>query len=189
VPTEPIALEATFQHPPVPEPILAELQPLLRCPISFNAPSTRLVLSGTILSRPLRAPNPGLFDYLGRHATLLQERVHSATSLSARVRELVAAQVRDGEPSQERIARRLGLSERTLQRRLAEEGVAFATLVDETRTELARLYLSDPKLAVFEVAFLLGYSEPSAFNRAFKRWTKQSPSQFRASCLAKADPP
>lgn len=184
-PTEPIALEAAFQHPPVPEPILAELQVLLRCPISFNAPSTRLVLRASILSRPLRAPNPGLFDYLGRHAALLQERVQSLASLSARVRELVAAQVREGEPSQQRIAQRLGLSERTLQRRLADEGVAFTTLVDETRTELARLHLSDPKLAVFEVAFLLGYSEPSAFNRAFKRWTGQSPSQFRATCLTK----
>ena len=72
------------------------------------------------------------------------------------------------------------MSERTLQRRLKDEGVTFAALVDEVRPDLARMYLADPKLAIFEVAFLLGYSEPSAFNRAFRRWTGTSPSDFRS---------
>jgi AraC-like DNA-binding protein len=180
-PQEPIALEVTFQHPPAPESALSELKELLACPVRFNAEATRLTLRGSILDCPLRAPNPGLFDYLGRHAAELQRRVQSAATVSARVRELVAAHVREGEPAQASVARRLGMSERTLQRRLNDEGVAFATLVEEVRAELARLYLGDPKLAVFEVAFLLGYSEPSAFNRAFRRWTGMSPSQFRTS--------
>ena len=107
--------------------------------------------------------------------------IRDSSSVGARVRELLAAQIREGEPEQAQLARSLGMSERTLQRRLRDEGLAFAALVDKVRTELAELYLSDPKLAVFEVAFLLGYSEPSAFNRAFRRWTGQSPSQFRAS--------
>ena len=57
--------------------------------------------------------------------------------------------------------------------------MTFAVLLDEVRSDLGRMYLADPKLAIFEVAFLLGYSEPSAFNRAFRRWTGQSPSDFR----------
>lgn len=183
-PSEPIATEVTFQHPPVPAHVLAELQELLRCPVHFNAEATRLKLRASILEAPLVAPNPGLFDYLGRHAAALQARVQASVTLGARVRELLVAQLREGEPAQATIARRLGLSERTLQRRLSEEGVAFAALVDEVRAELARLYLGDPKLAVFEVAFLLGYSEPSAFNRAFRRWTGQSPSQFRDATRA-----
>lgn len=187
-PLEPIALEVTFQHPPVPESALSELKQLLRCPVRFNADATRLTLRGSIQACPLRAPNPGLFDYLGRHAAELQKRVQSSASLSGRVRELVAAQVREGEPAQAAVARHLGMSERTLQRRLSEEGVAFATLVEEVRAELARLYLGDPKLAVFEVAFLLGYSEPSAFNRAFRRWTGMSPSQFRTSARGEQSP-
>ncbi|HWO08502.1 MAG TPA: helix-turn-helix transcriptional regulator, partial [Polyangiaceae bacterium] len=77
------------------------------------------------------------------------------------------------------IARRLGLGERTLQRRLRDEGTSFAALLDEARAELARSYLGDSKLAIFEVAYLLGYSEPSAFNRAFRRWTGKSPREYR----------
>lgn len=178
-PAQPVALEVSFQHPPVPDQVLATLQKALCCPIRFNADATRLVLRASLLDCLLRAPNPGLFDYLGRHATALQQKVQVGTPLSARVRELIAAQIRSGEPAPTAVARTLALSERTLQRRLQGEGTNFAALVDDVRTELARLYLSDDKLAIFEVAFLLGYSEPSAFNRAFKRWTGQSPSQFR----------
>ena len=82
---------------------------------------------------------------------------------------------RDGEPSQREIARRLGWSERTLQLRLRDEETSFAQLLDEVRAGLARMHLEDSRLAVFEVAFLLGFSEPSAFNRAFRRWTGKSP--------------
>jgi len=71
------------------------------------------------------------------------------------------------------------MSERTLQRRLKDEGTTFAVLVDEVRTDLARMYLADDRLAVYEVAFLLGFSEPSAFNRAFKRWLGTSPREYR----------
>jgi AraC-like DNA-binding protein len=66
-----------------------------------------------------------------------------------------------------------------LQRKLAEEGLAFEDLVDEMRRDLALRYLADPKIAVAEVAYLLGYSEPSPFNRAFKRWTGVTPSEAR----------
>ena len=87
--------------------------------------------------------------------------------------------MRQGEPDQIDLARKHGMSERTMQRRLKAEGTTFAALVDEVRTDLAKMYLADDKLAVFEVAFLLGYSEPSAFNRAFKRWLGTSPTEYR----------
>ena len=135
--------------------------------------------SEAVLERPLLAQNRDLFAYLDRHAQALQQKLDRAPSLAFRVRELLVERLRDGEPDQPSIARALGLSERTLQRRLSEENASFASLVDEVRADLARLYLGDPKLAIFEIAFLLGYSEPSAFNRAFKRWTGQSPSEFR----------
>jgi AraC-like DNA-binding protein len=95
------------------------------------------------------------------------------------VRQQLVERLRDGEPEQGAVARPLGLSERTLQRRLRDEGTTFGALVDDVRLELARMYLGDPELAIFEVAFLLGYSEPSAFNRAFRRWTGASPSEHR----------
>jgi len=176
---EPLALEAAFQHPPVPSDVLVEYEAALGCAIRFNARDTRLVLQRSALDRSLTVPNPGLFAYLENHASSLQSKLRASTSIAGRVRQLLAERIREGEPEQRWIAKKLALSERTLQRRLQDESVTFADLVDEVRADLARMYLNDKNLAVFEVAFLLGYSEPSAFNRAFRRWTGQSPRQYR----------
>ncbi|MET0594529.1 MAG: helix-turn-helix domain-containing protein, partial [Polyangiaceae bacterium] len=177
--SEQVALDVAFQHPPIPNDLHAAYEKAIGCKVRYSAGDTRLVLPQRLLERPLFAPHPGLFAYLEKHASALQSKVPDSASMAGKVRKLVADRVREGEPEQRTIAKRLGLSERTLQRRLQAENVTFADLVDEVRADLARMYLNDPKLAVFEVAFLLGYSEPSAFNRAFRRWTGLSPSQFR----------
>lgn len=174
-----VALEVDFQHPAVPAETLAAMERNFACPIRFNANEMRLVLPASLLERPLVSTDAGLFVYLERHAETLQARLAASGSLAGRVRELLAARLRQGEPDQGAVARALALSERTLQRRLADEGVTFAGLLDEVRADLGRMYLADHNLAIFEVAFLLGYSEPSPFNRAFRRWTGQSPSEFR----------
>lgn len=176
---EPLALEAAFQHPALPSGPLQELEMSLGCPLSFNQTEMRLVLPRPLLDRPLVAPNGGLLAYLERHAEALQAKIPAAASISARVRAHLTERLRESEPTQGSVAKLLGMSERTLQRRLQDEGTTFAQLLDDVRSSLARMYLADPKLAVFEVAFLLGYSEPSAFNRAFRRWTGASPSEFR----------
>jgi len=176
---EPIALEAGFQHPPLPPAPLHELQTALACPLAFNQSETRLVLPHAFLDRALVAPNSALLAYLERHARALLTKVRDPTSTSERVRTLLSERLREGEPTQASVAKLCGMSERTLQRRLQEEATTFAQLLDEVRHALARMYLTDSQLAVFEVAFLLGYSEPSAFNRAFRRWTGASPSEFR----------
>ncbi|MBK8937957.1 MAG: helix-turn-helix transcriptional regulator [Polyangiaceae bacterium] len=77
------------------------------------------------------------------------------------------------------LARRLGVSPRTLQRKLEAEGVAYSELLDQARRELACAYLADPALSVEEIAALTGYSEASAFSRAFRRWTGASPLRYR----------
>ena len=178
-PSETVALEAGFQHGPLPASALSELQAALGCPVSFDQPETRLILPRSLLERPLVQPNDSLLAYLERHAETLQAKLSNRTSLGDKVRDLLTQRLREGEPSQAEIAKQCGLSERSLHRRLREEGATYAQLLDEVRSTLARLYLGDPRLAAFEVAFLLGYSEPSAFNRAFRRWTGQSPSEFR----------
>jgi AraC-like DNA-binding protein len=71
------------------------------------------------------------------------------------------------------------MSPRTLQRRLHEENTSHQQLLDELRRELAQRYLREPTIAIGETAFLLGFSEPSAFHRAFKRWTGTTPGTFR----------
>ena len=178
---EAIALEAGFQHPPLPREPLGELRTALACPLAFNQSETRLVLPRAFLDRALVAPNSALLAYLERHARALLTKVRDPTSISQRVRSLLSERLREGEPTQASVAKLCGMSERTLQRRLQDEATTFAQLLDEVRQALARMYLGDAALAVFEVAFLLGYSEPSAFNRAFRRWTGASPSEFRRS--------
>jgi AraC-like DNA-binding protein len=171
------ATEAAFQHPPPRN--AAEYQRRLGCPVHFNAPEVRLVLPRRLFDLPLRRPDPGLFVYLGRHAQALEAKLTDRSTVAARVRQQLLERIRDGEPEQNTLARHLGLGERTLQRRLRDEGTTFAALVDDVRLQLARMYLQDPALAIFEIAFLLGYSEPSAFQRAFRRWTGTSPGEHR----------
>ncbi|NMO23072.1 helix-turn-helix transcriptional regulator, partial [Pyxidicoccus fallax] len=96
-----------------------------------------------------------------------------------RVRDAIRASLREGPPQVGEVAQQLHVSLRTLQRRLAEHGTAFQDEVDAVRRELAFQYLKDPHLGVSEVAFLLGYSELSTFDRAFKRWTGLTPRVWR----------
>lgn len=174
-------LEVAFQHgSPGPE-IEQQYREAFGCAPIFHASELRLVLPRACLDRPLVRADDGLFSYLARHAAQLQRKLTTSSSFSARVREQILATIRQGEPQQLHSAKLLGCSERTLQRRLRDEHTSFAALVDEVRASLAQLYLDDSKLAIYEVAFLLGYSEPSAFNRAFKRWTGHSPSEHRRS--------
>jgi AraC-like DNA-binding protein len=85
----------------------------------------------------------------------------------------------DGPPNQQQIADALHVSNRTLQRKLKEEGTSFMGLLQDTRLQLARKYLRQPSRSVVETSYLLGFSEPSTFSRAFKRWTGVAPAEFR----------
>lgn len=177
-PSAPLAREVWFQHAAPRDPAAHEA--FFGCPVRFSSPETRLVLSRDVLDRAPPSRNPSLHTYLERHALALSEAFASRATIAERVRSLVAELLREGEPSQQEIARRLGMSERTLQRRLKDEDRSFADVLDGVRRELAVRYLGDPDLAIYEVAFLLGYAEPSSFHRAFRRWTGESPQDLRA---------
>lgn len=174
-----LASEVALPHPRPAPALEARLRAVFDCPLVFHAPELRLTLPRALFDRPVVAPHPGLYAYLTRHASALQSRLNESHGFATRVRDEVLARLREGEPEQPPIARRLGVSERTLQRRLKEEGKTFAAVVDELRRELALLYLTDPELPIFQIAFLLGYSEPSAFQRAFRRWTGKTPREHR----------
>jgi AraC-like DNA-binding protein len=98
-------------------------------------------------------------------------------------RHAIAEAMRDGDPKLARVAKKLAMSSRTLQRRVKEHGVDFKKLVDDTRRRFALNYLKERKHTLTEVAFLLGYSELSALNRAFKRWTGSTPLDYRRRAL------
>ncbi|MDP0491665.1 MAG: helix-turn-helix transcriptional regulator [Verrucomicrobiota bacterium JB023] len=101
------------------------------------------------------------------------------SGLGKRVRIQVSQALSEGVPTVTEIALRLGMSGRTLQRRLADQSLSFKALVDESRRELAERLLKETDYALNEIAFLTGFSEQSAFNRAFKRWGGQTPRSYR----------
>lgn len=148
----------------------------------FGAPVSRVVFEADWLRRPLPDADPGLSRIVMAHADrLLTERVPGDTDggVVARVGRLIGERIANGPPSLGEIARALHTSERGLQRQLEAQGARFSELVDRVRHELALRYLADHRLATGEVAYLLGYAEPSPFHRAFKRWTGMTPAAAR----------
>jgi AraC-like DNA-binding protein len=113
------------------------------------------------------------------HADLLLERLPRGPDLVERTRRAIGGRLRGGDPSLESVARELGMSERSLQRRLRDVGYTFNALADEVREATARLYLEQPDIALAEIGYLLGFAEQSTFTRAFKRWTGITPKQAR----------
>jgi AraC-like DNA-binding protein len=104
-------------------------------------------------------------------------------SVAHSVVEQIVAQLPDGAPSQKQVASMLNMSSRTLQRKLREEGTSFLELLQDTRCQLACKYLAQPGRSVVEIAYTLGFSEPSTFSRAFKRWSGQAPADYRREML------
>jgi AraC-like DNA-binding protein len=107
------------------------------------------------------------------------EQARPGASFGARVQQLLAEMLDKGEPLREEVARRLMMSERTLQRRLAEEGTNFTRLVDDTRRDIAQQSIGGGQVSLKKLSFQLGFSDPSAFCRACKRWFGLSPRQLR----------
>jgi AraC-like DNA-binding protein len=131
------------------------------------------------LDRALPQFNERLNEAATFEATRALAQLEGTERCSAQVYEQLAAQS-PSVPSMDDIARKLGMSGRTLRRRLKEEGKAFPTLVAQVLRDRALQLLSDPKASVKEVAYQLGFATPNAFHRAFKRWTGGSPSEIRA---------
>ena len=174
-----VPLEARF---PYPRPADAtEHQRIFRSPLKFDQPEAMLVFRNEDLERTVVAADETLSGYLDRLAESVLKSLSESVSFTDRVRREIWSDLSSGKPSVKRVSSQLGVSPRTLQRRLEEEGTTFAAELDGLRHEMATRLLQDRNLAVYEVAFLLGYSEPSTFYRAFRRWKRLSPHEFRRS--------
>jgi AraC-like DNA-binding protein len=112
---------------------------------------------------------------------ILASREDSSPGLRHGVERIIARLLCRGEAETEVVADELGMSVRTLARRLGDLGVTFAQILDELRHDLALRYLRDPNLSLSQIAFLLGYSELSAFSHAFRRWTRTTPGEWRTT--------
>ncbi len=148
--------------------------------VRWDASSNGMELAADVLDAPLTTADPPLLSLLERQAqqSLGPQSNHRVVALvNRRVRETLG----ETPPTLERIAAELRMSPRTLQRHLSQAGTGFSELLDELRHELALEYVRDMKRPLGEVAYLLGYSELSAFLRAFKRWTGKTPSEVRGA--------
>ncbi|MDF5729485.1 MAG: AraC family transcriptional regulator [Rhizonema sp. PD38] len=123
--------------------------------------------------------DPGLGRILDRYIEVLLAKLPQSGSFIDSVCREISRELRGGNLEVEAITKRLGFVSRTLQRKLKEAGTSYQELLDETRQSLSTHYLQEQHITVSEVAFLLGFSEASAFSRAFKRWTGTTPGEFR----------
>jgi AraC-like DNA-binding protein len=148
-------------------------------PIHFNRPHNGYVFESSLLNLPVRSSDGQLCAKLEREAEQLLSRMPRVGELSRRVQETISEELRGGNPSAEHVADKLGMHPKTLSRRLKGEGTSHQQLLDQLRYRLAERYLRDPNLSIGEIAFLLGYSDTSSFNKAFKRWTGAAPQHYR----------
>jgi len=159
------------------------------CAITFDALVNAIDIAAEDLDAPMPGHNPKLatvhHEIMSRRLALIED-----DNIVVRVEEAIKARLVNGAPRRQEIAEALGMSERTLQRRLRERGASFNQAFDETRRNLACQFLGKPKLSYAEIAYLLGFTEQSVFFRACKRWFKDSPARVRQNILnpPKSDP-
>ena len=169
--------KVSFVNPPP-----ADVQPyrdFFGCEVAFNAPTTRLEFDTTCLALPMRKADPALAQLLDQQAEQVLRQVSQVPAIVDAWRRTLVPLIREGKTSLAALAEAHHTSPRTLQRRLSEQGMSFQQLLDDTRRHLAEAHLKDARLDLAEIALLLGYSEQSAFTRAFRAWTGLPPAQWR----------
>jgi AraC-like DNA-binding protein len=148
---------------------------LFGCKPVFGARENALVLPAAVARLPLRTADAALAGYLEPVVSARLAALPEGDRLLAEVRRAVLDALPDGYPSIQRVARKLGLSSRSLQRRLEERSTRYQDVVDHVRSDAAARLLADVSLSVAEVAFVLGFADTSGFHRAFRRWTGHAP--------------
>jgi AraC-like DNA-binding protein len=171
-------IEIEFDAPDYPEAYAR----LGDCPVQFGAEHNQLRLSQASLAQRNPEHCPSTWRHLLQLCERELEQMTRTRSLRERIIALLGPLLNGGrEPDLEEVAARLKLPTWTLRRKLAEEGTQFRAILNDTRRDLAMTYIRDTELAFGEIAYLLGFASAEAFQRAFKRWTSQTPGEFRRS--------
>ncbi|MDQ0322847.1 AraC-like DNA-binding protein [Pararhizobium capsulatum DSM 1112] len=173
-----VPLRASFIHHRSGD--LRTIERLLGCDIQFDAYADEMQFDGAILDLPLVEDDPFLNELMVRMCEdAISVRVSNASPFRTLVENTIAPLLPHAEARAKTVAHRLGLSERTFARRLAKEDLSFGEILDEMRRDLAVRYLEEKSLQTSQIAWLLGFQQPSAFSHACRRWTGQSPSEIR----------
>ena len=154
----------------------------------FNQSINALVFDRSVLEVPMAEPDPRIYAMSLRHLSerLAERRVEN--SIIVRLSHMIARRLPEGVPTLSSVAVEMHLTERTLQRRCSEEGVDFVRLIDQVRHQIAEEHLRNTECSFTELALSLGYSQVSAFGRAFRRWTGLTPTRYRALHQQDHDP-
>ena len=170
------ALEFTHSEPAY----RAEYDRIFRVPMVFGSKRNALQVNEGLVSS-FRFPTPPHYvaEVLKDHAEVLLKRLESTRTIRGRVESLLVPVLHTGEVGMESVAGKLGVSRQTLFRQLKAEGVTFEEVLEGLRCSIAQHHLSDGKTSVKETAYLVGFSDPTAFSRAFKRWTGHPPKLLR----------
>jgi len=168
-----------FQHAE-PEDI-SEYKNFFSAKLEFLCDCNSIMFNKKLLNTPIPQSDPALNQVLTRHADELLKKLPKSSDIVERVREKLALSLRGGNPGIDNLAESLNMTSRTLQRKLKESNTSHKELLDEMRKNLAKHYLENKAIGVSEVAYLLGYAEPSVFHRAFKRWFGITPTELRSN--------
>jgi len=162
---------------------LEKYERLFGCPLYFRQASDLLYFDSSCLAWPVVHTEHSLREFLrtAPYQLLLMENDPDGNNLSAQVKAMIGYDFSEGFPAFETISSALNISAPTLRRRLKREGTTFQKLKDEARCEAAKLCLDRHELSIGDVALQMGFTDPSAFHRSFKKWTGQTPGQFRAA--------
>jgi AraC-like DNA-binding protein len=153
--------------------------------VRFGCDSNAMWIPTAALDLPHRAPDRSLLPILTSYADVLLRQVSRPHGFAERARSVIAQDLLHS--SLDEVAHKLAVSHRTLNRKLQDEGTSHRELVDEVRREQAKLHLAaDPNVSIGEISFLLGFAHPNAFHKAFKRWTRMTPAQYREQAHSSA---
>lgn len=163
-----------------------EYERVFGCPVLFDQRGVSMLVPLDVFKLPILAPNGILLERFEEWARSYLDELDDANPTTRAVTTVILGRLDDPGLSLGSVARELGLGARTLQNRLDDEGVKFSQLLGSTKERLARKYLAEGK-HVDEIAYMLGFSDPSALSKAFRRWTGTSPSQFRVASPSNAE--
>lgn len=164
-----------------------EYERIFQCPVHFDSEWNAMELHPQVAEWEVAPGSHYVFGILSGHADRLLAELDAAKHLKGRLEALLLPMLHRGDVSADEVAEQLGFSRQTLFRKLKEEETTFSAVLDDLRQRVAKLYLQGDSASVNDTAYLVGFSDPSSFSRAFKRWTGQAPGAFRRAYVADND--
>lgn len=171
-----------FRHPQPDD--LSEYQRIFACELAFEQEMVEVIFPLSYMDMPIIQHDPVMREMMDAYADRLLEQLSQCDGFISGIRKLMIADMATGSISLDGIAGAMHLTPRTLQRRLSEQGESFKGLLDKVRKELALTYIAQPFIDLAELAYLLGFSDQTAFQRAFKKWTGSTPGKYRKEAMA-----